>query len=137
MPEYLYECKTHGTVSVRKPMAEAGRVEYCPEARWLGLGPCGLPLRRIYHTQKLIVRSPFWNLSPEDPRYSSRLTFAREQELGAMKTITSASQDRTIMREVEAEDWPDPTDSILSKFDERGMQEISELCQAVADDIDD
>ncbi|HEX9832020.1 MAG TPA: hypothetical protein VGA66_02845 [Mycobacterium sp.] len=130
MPEYLYKCKIHGTVSVSKSsdIEVVRRPEYC--------GGCGQTMTRIFAMQPIIVRSPFWHLSPDDPKYSARTTFERERELGALKTITSASQDRTIMKEVAEETWAPIPDSVFDKIDQRGMQQISELCQATADDID-
>lgn len=52
---YLYRCPVHGEVEVRKPMAEAGRDEWCPAclggrrgmmaAIWSGEND---PMRRVY-----------------------------------------------------------------------------------------
>ena len=127
MIRYPYRCPAHGPVEVVKPMALAARPETCA---------CGLPLTRVFTGQHFIVRPTGWNLSPDDPRYSSRLSFARERELGELRTITSASEDRTIMAEAAAEDWPAPPDTLFDKIDQRGMQQISEWCQANADALD-
>ena len=46
---YVYSCPRHGEVEVRKPMAQAGELEYCPlpwQKDYPGI--CDAPMTRVY-----------------------------------------------------------------------------------------
>jgi putative FmdB family regulatory protein len=76
MPIYEYRCSQHGLRTIRKPMAEAGRIEYCP------LCIDATPLTRIYSGQAFVIRPSGWGLRPGDEGYSD---FRREGELGELR----------------------------------------------------
>ena len=71
MPLYLYTCTVHGTLEVRRPLAEAGTPCPCPF--------CGQSTERIY-TPPNIPRTPHWireglareERSRHEPRIATR-----------------------------------------------------------------
>ena len=72
MGEYLYECRFgHGRFTIAKPMAEAGREEYCPVCA----DPYAVPLRRLYTAQGTIVRPPGHRLKPGETTSIPGLAF--------------------------------------------------------------
>ena len=84
MITYPYTCPACGPVTVRKPLAEAGRAEACPA--------CGAALRRVYTPPTVDCRSfgkDAWGArTPEHRRRvydedGERNRFRREKEAGA------------------------------------------------------
>jgi predicted nucleic acid-binding Zn ribbon protein len=81
MPEYIYECASHGRVTVAKSADDAGRPEYCTACVLAGL-LTGPHMRRIFTPQGFIMRPSGYRRSPDDPKFSD---FRREMELGELR----------------------------------------------------
>lgn len=146
MPLYTFECGQHGRRDVLRPMAEAGKPVYCqaeiavdeddPCVSWL----CGLPMRRVYNAQRIIVRPRGYSLKPGERTSSGGLAyddFGYELERGDLRDDASGAYTPESRAKREAEITatdvyvPRPMAEIDRDIPERGHQELHEWARAV------
>ncbi len=90
-------------------------------------------MRRIFSVpRKAIMRSPFYRLSPDDPRYASLETFAREQELGFLH---EDALDQTRYSKPEESQLVKKEINIERAMGERRMQDLHEFGRTVDEQI--
>jgi hypothetical protein len=74
MPEYIYECASHGRVTVAKSADDAGRPEYCTACVLAGL-LTGPHMRRVFTPQGFIIRPTGHGLKPGERTSTPGLAF--------------------------------------------------------------
>lgn len=131
MIPYEYRCPTHGVTTRVKPVADAARVETCTH--------CGATLRRVYATQRVIIRPRGYNLRPGEYAgnglgysffdYELERGELRDDATGAYTPETRAKREA----EINATDvyQPRPMSEIDRDIPERAHQELHEWARAV------
>jgi hypothetical protein len=154
MATYTYRCPVHGQMEIRKPMAEAGTQEWCPQclgrrrgllaAIWEGEND---PMRRVYDQQRrAIVRPRGYNLRPgeRDPTVPglSYSNFAHELARGELTEDATPvyTPEGRARREAElaAEDERPPAMAEIDRgIPERAHQELHEWARAAYSQLEE
>jgi hypothetical protein len=137
MPTYQYKCVAHGQMTVTKPMAEAGRKEYCPECVRLGSLAVGGPVQepyksrmvmtRVWSVPSLIVRPHGYHLRPDEPGYWA---LDRMQEVGHVPTPDASSHLGAGAPSDEALEADEYAGVPFPQPSEDGMQKLHEVARA-------
>lgn len=142
---YTYRCPVHGERDVEKPVAEAGRQEWCTDC-FLD-GRIDGPMARVYNQQrKSIIRPRGWNLRPgeRDPTVPglSYSNFAHELARGeltedAAPVYTPESRARREAELAAADERPPAMAEIDRGIPERAHRELHEWARAAYSQLEE